>query len=69
MATSAVPTLTCLGRDAEGWPCGAQAVIHDIIYHYASATPKPDDSPTLVEYVIECPRCGRRTQTVDWRRP
>jgi hypothetical protein len=67
MATSAVPTLTCLGRDVEGWPCGAEAVIHDITYHYASETPKPDDPPTLVEYVIECPRCGRRMQTVDWR--
>jgi hypothetical protein len=48
MATRAVPTLTCLGRDVEGWPCGAEAVIHDITYHYASEAPKPDDPPTLV---------------------
>jgi hypothetical protein len=58
-----IPTLTCLGPDAEGWPCGAEALVHRIQYIYDSDRPKPGQGPVSVEYAIECPRCGKRTQT------
>jgi hypothetical protein len=61
------PTLTCLGKDAEGWPCGAEALIHDIEYTYDADPMKFGEPPISVEYVVECPRCGRRTQTVRWQ--
>jgi hypothetical protein len=57
------PTQVCLGPDAEGWPCGAEALVHQVRYLYDSDGPKTGQRFIEVEYIIECPRCGQRTQT------
>jgi hypothetical protein len=57
------PVLVCMGPDAGGWPCGADALIREISYLYQFEGSQVREKAIAAEYVIECPHCGIRSQT------
>jgi len=59
-------TIICDHQRADGTPCGETGLIHAVQYVYARnrETGSQATGHTLREahFVIDCPRCGRRTQ-------
>jgi hypothetical protein len=57
-------TIICDNHLDSGMPCGETALIHSVQYVYDRDTGTQAASHVLREshYVIDCPRCGRRTQ-------
>jgi hypothetical protein len=59
-------TITCDNHRGNGTPCGEIALIHGVQYVYArdreSGSQPAGHTLRESHYVIDCPRCGRRTQ-------
>jgi len=59
-------TVLCENLSADGQPCGATAVIHEVHYKYAPGEQRSflevDRILTEIRRDIDCPRCGFRTQ-------
>lgn len=51
----------CNGLRPDGRLCGESALVHDIEYVGPDRHSIGQQGPRT-QYVIECPRCGRRTQ-------
>jgi hypothetical protein len=62
-------TIPCDNARHDGAPCGETALVHMVHYMYDMGQQPGSTEPVHVlrgtTYDIECPRCGRRQQTVN----